>query len=876
VLATSGNQDPATQAVSTEEPDDDRHILSWRGLLASRMFNSGTLVLVSRFLIVMLRGADKQTLVCVGVIYYVTDHGASSLSSPASIYKAAKQTLGALPKSNSFTTLPSELASLTPAESFWRSLNPSGWPFIRLVVPTASIIVLPTPGHPISPVDVLKLAATGRRRLPRLKPFFYLFKVVVLPQALTAGSLWALLAYLLKDRDLLDAQRDRAGRGEDVPLRSTGSGSGRLTADQLRVDMLPCGHASDIEVVASSKSGNLVVSVAIDDTISLWRFHETLGTGTRESLRSVRNLTGIAAATISSDERFVGVVTEDGTVQIWQLKIDGEATALEPISASLGHGILVVQMVFKPDQNMTEDPFRSTTNNVAAIPPVTLARSDGTVVILRSSGIETIVEGGEGQALLLQNDRGDQSAVLVCGDFTEALYIFSNNWSPIPLHSHRTAGEIMTAVSPLRSIERFTRKQVFAIGRQSGLVEIFDTTGTLVGAVGQSGQSSPLTQVDIVAPSSSRCSGCKVSCEEGFFVISTSSDQVYVDRVIPPSTLVCRCSASRRSIDEVSRLSISSPKSKTSELSLVVPPSASRARISPCTSPRKSPSLLPPTSNGEFPLSSHGTRKLSAYQSHDSMASNATPTSANIAVNSMGLSLNGNGSGSGFSDHDPFTNDQGQSTQAPTPDWTDMEVFPLGAISAPQGNWILVNDVLVGLRRSSPGINHDQWQLWTVDLTLPYNGTTLNVSTAPLAELEESTRHQLLDTLYADGDISSEHKRTERLLSLSGRASFPPIRGSFSVPTYPSLAYIEIQNLEPKGNGFVAAFGNQLGVITLPERVGQTDTSASQGYGLSVGVGMTPRSRLNSTSGQVNGNGNGTLLGLTPPPPRKFDDKKSN
>ena len=56
VLATSGNQDPATQAVSTEEPDDDRHILSWRGLLASRMFNSGTLVLVSRSSGVLLSG----------------------------------------------------------------------------------------------------------------------------------------------------------------------------------------------------------------------------------------------------------------------------------------------------------------------------------------------------------------------------------------------------------------------------------------------------------------------------------------------------------------------------------------------------------------------------------------------------------------------------------------------------------------------------------------------------------------------------------------------------------------------------------------------------------------------------------------------------
>jgi hypothetical protein len=798
----------------------------------------------------------------------MTDHGASSLSSPTSIYKAARQTLGALPKSNPFTNLPSDLASLTPAESLWRSLNPSGWPFIRLAIPTASIIVLPTPGHPFSPADVLKMAAPGRRRIPRLKPFFYLFKVVVLPQALTAGSLWALLAYLLKDRDLLDAQRDRAGRGEDIPLRSTGQSSGRFTASQSRVDMLPCGHASDIEVVASSKSGDLVVSVAIDDTISLWRFHETLGTGTRESLRPVRALMGIVAAAVSPDERFIGVAAEDGTVQIWQLKIDGEATALEPMSAYTGEGVQVVQLIFESDRNFTEDPFRSTTDALAAIPPITLVRSNGTVVILRSSGTETVVEARESQAVLLQNDLSEESVVLVCGDFTEALYISSNSWSPIPLHSHRTAGDTMSATSPLRSIERFTRKQVFAIGRQSGLVEIFDTSGTLVGAVGQSGQLSPITQVDIVAPPSSRCSGCKISCEEGFFVISTSSDQVYVDRVIPPSTLVCRCSASRRSLDEVTRLSISSPRSKSSELSLVVPPSALRARISPCTSPRKSPSLLPPASNGEFPLSSHGTRKLSAYHSHDTLASNATPTSANVAVNSMGLSLNGNGSGNGFSDHDPFTNDQGQSTQAPTPDWTDMEVFPLGAISAPQGNWILVNDILVGLRRSSPGINHDQWQLWTVDLTLPYNGTTLNVTTAPLAELEETTRHQLFDTLYTDGDISSDHKRTERLLSLSGRASFPPIRGSFSVPTYPSLAYIEIRNLEPKGNGFVAAFGNQLGVITLPERAEEVD----QGYGLSVGVGMTPRSRLNSTSGQ----GNGTLLGLTPPPPRKFDDKKSN
>jgi hypothetical protein len=811
----------------------------------------------------------------------MTDRGASSLSSPASIYKAAKQTLGALPRSNPFITSTQDLASLSPAESFWRSLNPAGWPFIRLVIPAASIIVLPTVGHPFSPADVCKMATPGRRRLPRLKPFFYLFKVVVLPQALTAGSLWALLAFLLKDADLLDAQRDRAGRGEDIPLRPVGSapgfgsGSGRMAADQLRVDMLPCGHASDIEVVVSSKSGHLVVSVAIDDSISLWRFHETLGTGTRESLKPTHALVGIVAAAVSSDEQYLSVATEDGMVQIWQLRHDGETIALEPSSAPLGKAVQVLQMVFEAHSQLAEDPFGSTQRcSSPTIPPIILVCSDCSVIALRSSGSEIMIEASlSSQAVLLRNDRHDDTTILVCGDYTEAVYSSSTQWSPTPLHSHRTAGDIMTAVSPLRSVERFTRNQVFAVGRQSGLVEIFDTTGTLIGAVGQSGQLSPITQVDIVAPASSRCSGCKVSSDEGFFVISTSSDQVYVDRVIPPNSLVCRCSASRWSLDEVTRLSISSPKSKSSVLSLVVPPSALRARISPSTSPRKSPSLLPPTSNGEFPLSSHGTRKLSAYQSHDTLSSsNATPTSANVAVNSMGLSLNGNGSGdleTNISDH--------SQTQAPTPDWTDMEVFPLGAISAPQGSWILVNDILLGLRRSSPGINHDQWQIWTVDLTLPYNGTTLNVTTASLGELSEITRQDLFDTLYSDGDISSEHKRTERLLSLSGRASFPPIRGSFSVPTYPSLAYIEIRNLEPKGRkGFVAAFGNQLGVITLPEREDEVDMGAGQGpYGLNVGVGMTPRSRLNSTSGQ-GGNGTGYMLGLTPPPPRKFDDKKVN
>lgn len=713
--------------------------------------------------------------------------------------------------------------------------------------------------------------------------------MVVLPQALTAGSLWALLAYLLKDADLLDAQRDRGGRG-DVPRNSgpgsrakSGFGSGRVLASQLRVDMLPCGHISDIEVISSSKSGKLVVSVGIDDSISLWRFHAILGTGTREVLRPTRAIQGIVAAAVSSDERYVGVATEDGTVQVWQLRDDGEATALDLLTSPTStKKSPIVQMVFDVDR-FVEDPFHTAGSpSTRAHPPIIILHTDGSVVSTHPSGSETVVEacGSDTTSTLLRNEINDNTTILEASDYDESVLCASNHWSPTVLHSHRTAGDIMTSLSPLRTVERFTRKPVFAIGRRSGIVEIFDMAGTLIGAVGQTGQLASIDQVDIISPPMSRCSGCNVVSDEGFFVISTAGDQVYIDRVIPPNVLVCRCSTSRRSLDDGSRISISGPSKSSDSLStsLVVPPSSSRARISPCTSPRKSPSLLPPTSNGEFPLSSHGTRKLSAYHSHDSMS--ATVNSGNsTAVNSIGLSINGHGNGHAAIDNDPFAGEQTQTqsqAQPPTPDWTDMEVFPLGAISAPQGNWIVVDDILIGLRRTSPGINHDQWQLWTIDLSQPYNGTTLNVSTCPLVELEESTRQTLFETLYDDdGNIPSERKRSERLLSLSGRATFPPIRGSFSVPTYPSLAYIEVRNLEPKGQrGFVAAFGNQLGVITLPER--QRDELPVQNQGLfSMGVGgMTPRSRLNSTSGT--GEKRPITLGLTPPPPRKFDDKKVN
>jgi hypothetical protein len=764
---------------------------------------------------------------------------------------------------------------MSASEGLWRALNPAGWPFVRLVIPTASIIVLPTSGHSVSPLDVLHLAGPVRRRLPRLKPFFYLFKVVVLPQALTAGSLWALLAYLLKDADLLDAQRNRGGRGDKTTSkeRSIARGQGAETSTialRLRVDMLPCGHASDIESIAASRTGGIAISFSIDDSISLWRFGTSPGTGTREILRTTVPVSNFVACAISPDEAFAAVATSDGLIQMWRLQDDGPAKPLKPVQLRIRAQTRVVELELEAErQDSSTDPFRpdghvtssGATDVRDTLPTILALCSDACVIsvnrLTRQKHVVTFAEEGSRSAFT-SSDAAHGMAVITTGAYEETLYRASDNWEPTSLQSHRPPGDLCTTVSPLRSLPGYHDDQLLAVGRTSGLVEVFDATGSLIAAVGPSQDMAQIEKVDIASPAFSRCTGCNVTCDEGFYVISTSTEQkVFIDRIIPPHTLVCRCSPPRRSFDEQARLSIGMGSPSKSAESLVVPPSAARAKISPSTSPRRSPSLLPPTSNGEFPLSSHGTRKLSAYQSHDSLM--ATPT----ANGSLGLFVNEPNGDIG----------NGTNGQVASPDWSDMEVFPLGAVTAPDGNWIVVDNTVLGLRRSSPGIGHEQWQVWAIDLTAPYNGSTLNVETVPLVELEESTRDALFASLqYEDERTSSNAQRTERLLSLSGRATFPPIRGSLSVPTYPNLAYIEIGSFHPKGdNSFIAGFGNQVGVFTLQKREKvEHDTGH---YGL--GAMMTPRSRLNSTSaGVVDGKRPAMMLGLTPPPPRKVSEER--
>lgn len=118
----------------------------------------------------------------------------------------------------------------------------------------------------------------------RLGPLISFIELGVLPQVITAGLLYALLLYLLKDADLLDAQRNRLGREEE--------------ASELGIMYLPCAD-SDIDVIRSSADGSIVVTVS-NGTATLWRF-----SGTREDIAE-----GVVDAAISSDGLLLAVATD--------------------------------------------------------------------------------------------------------------------------------------------------------------------------------------------------------------------------------------------------------------------------------------------------------------------------------------------------------------------------------------------------------------------------------------------------------------------------------------------------------------------------------------------------------------------------------------
>lgn len=809
VLASNGGLSNH-EAERREEESRQRRLnnstrFNWRAALRARAAKSGSLLLL---------------VTSVALLYYYTERGRSTFNTAAALYGYIPTVTSSAASGPTLATSASELAALSPSQAFWMALNPRGLSAVRVNLPPSCIAIFPRVGHSMLPEDIRKLSMPVRKfKMPTLGPIWSVVKFFIVPQVLSALALYLLLRFLLKDSELLDAQRNRLGRGREangsddesddggIPLRTSTKTS---FAAGFGVYMLPASHESDVDVLVSSANGKLAMSVAVDNSVCLWRFTSNdQCSGTREMVST--QLPGgdpIVGGAVSRDCQFIAVATRKGTVQLWSTPDDGKTESLGTVD--LCAAARVVSLLFDDCNQGGDDPFTSSPVSVGRpersdyAPSLVVALADGSVLAVKhASRVVDLIPPAERESTnscrvdMFQTDNGLE--VVVCADAITRWKQTHGEWHSVVLNTtHDPSDRVLCATRA--TVSWYDRpNSLVALGRRSGFVEVFDEEGEPAG-MGQTGDA--VRKIAMANTPTTQCTTCDSHSSDGFFLISSTSSHVFIDRVAPRGSVFCRCAPTRRAstltLDETVT-GVFSP--------VVIPPSPARGRyrsngqLSVTASPMKA-SLAPPT-NGDFPVSSHGGRRLSGWREDPRPPSPLDRSSSFTALTSLVMS-------STEDTPNPISTDS---------QWEDVEVIPLGGVRATDGGWEVLDSAVVGVRRNIAGIDDSQWQLWAVDLTSPWNGSSLLVDVASLDALERKTRATSPHTLRpaaSESELPMRARRAERILSMTGRASFPSSLGSFSVPTHQPLGYVAVRPFCAAGRAALAGFGNRVGVFRQP------------------------------------------------------------
>jgi len=157
----------------------------------------------------------------------------------------------------------------SPSGPFWHALNPEGAPKVRVYVEPWTIISLRS-AQPHFDGPTSKSFAVWALFRPRIRAVIWFLKLVILPITGTTTLLFFLLLYLLKDTDLLDAQRGKDEAETDTD-RSDEETDGSFFGPHLDLTFTAAsaGHASDIVLTASSQAW--IASIDVNGKLSYWR-----------------------------------------------------------------------------------------------------------------------------------------------------------------------------------------------------------------------------------------------------------------------------------------------------------------------------------------------------------------------------------------------------------------------------------------------------------------------------------------------------------------------------------------------------------------------------------------------------------------------------
>lgn len=677
-----------------------------------------------------------------------------------------------------------------PAWHTWQLLNPGQDPLVHLRIESPTLLMF----YPADATQPARLSPPSHRARPSLSYSWIMHtsarmaRIVVLPIAATVSALYALLLYLLKDAERLEAQRHRA---EAEPLSLTNTDSAK---ESLGFVALPRAHSTDIELLATSGDGRTVAAVSIGNELVLWNDGSAspIVLGTADVLDVGPSTLSVAITALALDDvgSFCAAGTGAGVVAIWALPAPAGG---RPQRVIRGASSAVTGLHFVNSRILG----RSTSMSLARpdqLPTVFATHENGEIVKCdgEKSDYPTPVSATQGRRVIWSTILSIPDSNRLIGGFAtedgslDIVDLVPGFDAPIISECHFQAGNPADTVASFHACTvelGGVRTLIIAAATEAGVVSLWDgKTGSCIALLDE--PYGELKVMRICAVPSKPCARCGLPPSNSFALILTAGPVVHFFRMFlpPDNTPPIATSSSHRTCLHDS----STPDVSPWTSSLKHHPQCHNSAPTTLVRPTRSRHTSVSEDSAPFPVSGHGvlSRRTSEKDSLRRIAAADT------------LVVPENASDAPLGPSDP--------PRIPAR-WRSLVISQIADTTCERGAWDVAGSRVVGLRRRSrkppdsdtnrtgmvdaaslsahaqrdcglSAASLERWEVWTFD------PAEARVSASPLAALETAA----LPAFSARPAVTRE----------TSRLPFTRVRPLVSGRTY-----------------FLAGFGNTVGLL---------------------------------------------------------------
>ena len=661
------------------------------------------------------------------------------------------------------------------AWNIWNTINPAQTPLLHLRIEEPTIITFNSNSNQLAPTKFNK-HSRPRFSTETFRPILWLLEIMVLPIAVTTSLLWGLLLYLLKNAELLEARN----LGEVNPWEDK-----QTLENQISFLTLPRAFSSDVELIASSKDGTVVVSVGLHNEIIVWRAntrsHVSIDAAdvllrTASTSSAVPTLTCVA---VDDRGRYCAVGTGAGIIAVWALEEDrvcplpilslhmvsARVTELRFWSAAteIGHGLLA-----------SYDNGVAVRWSINGVPTATYVKPSSRASVARCSLV--CVDPIERYLIAFSLDDGNLELIDAQASDTSAIH------SLIQPDYHVQAGHPTDLPSKVHACQAElggSAQLVIAVATEGGRISLWDgLTSECISILDEAyGRINSLRVLPV------QCDTCHLC---GQLPLESLSVAFSVDHVIRffkiyRNDQTRRCACSRNTLHQVSSRENIGRRSRSNSNSTQLAPLLARAR------------LTRPSEASAFPISGHGVHSRRASEKDTGRRSLET-----MAVPVLGEEHE---SSNIFPAVDPLGS---KALVHPSVSlWRDAVVVRVMDITCERGGWGVNGTKALGVRRkprtqiprqaaAAVQVKHacsqgltiatlERWELWMFD------PAASRLQSSLLADLTKSVRKV---------DESSS-------------------RSSCSADPVPRLPFTRVSPLLIAPTHVLAGFGNTVGVFSF-------------------------------------------------------------